>query len=320
MRRERSSRTPRPAITGLQRTDPIASAHSGGAIAIRAPAKLNLALHVTGRRPDGYHLLESVVVFAGIEDRLTVRPADVDSFTVRGPFADGVPMDGSNLVLRARDLLRAAAHVPPLAIELQKNLPPASGIGGGSSDAAAALCAINRLAEPPLGRDALCRVGLTIGADVPMCLAGEPLVARGIGEEIAPIRRMPALALVVANPGVAVSTPAVFGALRQRNNPGLPAFDGLEENPVEWLAGCRNDLEPAASSIAREIGAVLGALQAHRPLLARMSGSGATSFAVFAAQDEAEAAAEALRARHPAWFVRATQSYASGMFDRRVLP
>jgi 4-diphosphocytidyl-2-C-methyl-D-erythritol kinase len=154
-----------------------------------APAKINLALHVTGRRDDGYHLLDTLVVFTEDGDRLSISSAERDTFSVSGAFAQAVPLDASNLVLRARDLLRA--HFPeaarrPVSIVLEKNLPPASGIGGGSSDAAAALKALVRLWDIPITEADLARHALPLGADLPMCLAARPLVAKGIGEEIAP--------------------------------------------------------------------------------------------------------------------------------------
>jgi 4-diphosphocytidyl-2-C-methyl-D-erythritol kinase len=166
-----------------------------------APAKINLALHVTGRRDDGYHLLDMLVAFARFGDTITVADAPEDQFTVNGPFAVSVPLDGGNLVLKARDALRAHAggNLPPVAIHLEKNLPIASGIGGGSSDAAATLLALDTLWGLNCDFDTLAALGLALGADLPMCLHGAahgtPLTARGIGEDLAPVtghpRRVP---------------------------------------------------------------------------------------------------------------------------------
>lgn len=284
------------------------------AIAEHAPAKVNLALHITGQRADGYHLLDTLVVFTEAGDRVTVEPADTDTFTISGPFGAGLDTGPDNLVIRARDRMRelTAGSIPPtpVAIHLEKNLPVASGIGGGSSDAAAtmrALCSLWGILPDTEDLDA---IGLKLGADVPMCLWAHTLVARGIGEEIAPAR-LPSLPMVLVNPGVAISTPAAFRALQRKDNPPLPPVpdDASFEEIVEWLAGwTRNDLEPPARSLAPEVGETLDALRDAGAALARMSGSGATCFGLFPSESEAEAAAARLAAAHPAWYVRATRT------------
>ncbi|MDH3263802.1 MAG: 4-(cytidine 5'-diphospho)-2-C-methyl-D-erythritol kinase, partial [Paracoccaceae bacterium] len=181
-----------------------------------APAKINLALHVTGQRPDGYHLLDSLVVFAPVGDRLTAAPADALSLSVTGPFAEGVAPDETNLVLKAA---RALGPGRGAAITLEKKLPVASGIGGGSADAAAALRALARLWELPLpGLKAV----LALGADVPVCLASRPSRMRGIGEIVEPLPLPVPVNIVLANPGHAVSTPQVFALLSEQRNPPLP--------------------------------------------------------------------------------------------------
>jgi len=273
-----------------------------------APAKINLALHVTGRRDDGYHLLESLVVFAELGDRVTVAAAAVDSFVVDGPFAADVPVDGGNLVLKARDALRAAfpGHTAqPVAIALEKNLPVASGIGGGSSDAAAALRALSRLWRVPADAATLARLALPLGADLPMCLAGHPLIARGIGERLEAVRHFPSLSMVLVNPGIAVATPSVFRALASRENPPLAALDSAD-TVLDWLATSRNDLEPAATSVEPSIAAVLTSLRSAGAAFARMSGSGATCFGIFDTVAAAARAAAAVSAAHPGWFSAAT--------------
>jgi 4-diphosphocytidyl-2-C-methyl-D-erythritol kinase len=187
-----------------------------------APAKINLALHVVGQRDDGYHLLESLVVFTRFGDRVTVGRTEVDQFAVTGPFASAVPADGSNLVLRARDALRAALPRDagfPVSISLEKNLPPASGIGGGSSDAAQTLKGLAELWDTD--RISLEEIGLPLGADVPMCLSSSPALVSGIGEKVERLSDFPPLFIVLVNPGVEVSTPAVFSRLRMKDNPGL---------------------------------------------------------------------------------------------------
>ena len=273
-----------------------------------APAKINLALHVTGRRADGYHLLESLVVFAELGDRITVAASAEDSFLVVGPFAGDVPLDNGNLVLRARDALRTAfpeSTTQPVSIALEKNLPVASGIGGGSSDAAATMRALKRLWRIPTDTAALGRLALPLGADLPMCLAGHPLVARGIGEELDPVSHFPALPMVLVNPGIAVETPKVFRALASRGNPALAPLDSAD-TVLDWLAMSRNDLEPAAISIEPSIAEVLAALRGSGAAFARMSGSGATCFGIFDSAAAAARAAAAIANEHAKWFSAAT--------------
>lgn len=257
-----------------------------------APAKINLCLHVTGRRADGYHLLDSLVVFADVGDTLELQHGALD-LTVRGPEA--VHLDGDNLILQAARYVGLDARM-----HLTKNLPVASGIGGGSADAAAALRGLASLhgTDLPISTEAL-------GADVPMCVASSPLRATGVGEDLHPLPALPSLWMVLANPRVGVSTPAVFKA--------RPNVDGSSiDAPVEWataadfatyLQAQRNDLEPTARALCPQIDDVLTALSSQDPLLARMSGSGATCFGLFADANSATAAADALRRDHPDWWV-----------------
>ncbi|ESZ02328.1 4-(cytidine 5'-diphospho)-2-C-methyl-D-erythritol kinase [Mesorhizobium sp. M1060] len=281
-----------------------------------APAKINLALHVSGRRADGYHLLESLVVFTRFGDRVEIEPADADRFSVSGRYATSVPIDDSNLVVKAREALRRQAgqqSTPPVAIRLEKNLPVASGVGGGSSDAAAVLQGLVRTWGLDIGEAELSRIGLTLGADVPMCLAAKPLVARGVGDELSLVPDFPALALVLVNPGVAVSTPDVFNALEKRDNEGLPplprAFDF--HSVRNWLEITRNDLEEPAQAIQPPIGRALSLLNRAGSGFSRMSGSGATCFGLFETGNVAKRAAAEIRSREPEWFVAATRSIAS---------
>lgn len=280
-----------------------------------APAKINLALAVVGRRADGYHLLDSLVTFTAFGDRIGLSPAAEDRFTLSGRFAETLAAEGDNLVTRARDRLRAALAAtgqaaPPVHVHLEKNLPVASGIGGGSADAAATLRGLLSLWRAELPKAALDAIALGLGADVPMCLAGRPLVARGIGEDIAPVA-MPALAMVLANPLVGVSTPAVFAALASRHNPPL----ALDAAPADWLAAIaalRNDLEPAARALRPEIAAIAQSLAATDAPVVRMSGSGATCFALYGSMAEAQAASAMLSRRHPHWFFTATSTLEAG--------
>lgn len=281
-----------------------------------APAKINLALHVTGRRADGYHTLESFAVFTRFGDRISVAEADEDAFEVSGPFADGLPSDETNLVLKARDALRATLpHASaPVSIRLEKNLPIASGIGGDSSDAAATLRALARLWDLDAGPERLSAAAAHLGADLPMCIAARPLVARGTGEHLSPVAGVPSLGLVLVNPGVAVSTPAVFAALEKRDNAALPPLpDHFDFHTIRnWLETTRNDLEDPAQSIEPSIAAAKAALRRADAGFVRMSGSGATCFGLFETGNVAKRAAAAIRARHPDWFVAATRSMPSG--------
>lgn len=280
---------------------------------VAAPAKINLALHVVGRRADGYHLIETLAAFTRFGDRVSVEAATADMFEVAGPFAEAIPTDGANLVLRARDLLRARFAVPPVRIVLEKNLPPASGVGGGSSDAAATLKALAELCGLELPDAELHDLGVTLGADLPMCLAARPLLARGIGDELTLLPEFPALGLVLVNPGVAVSTAEVFAALASRENGALPPpparvdFHSLRN----WLEETRNDLQKPAQRLAPGIEAAIAALDRAGSGFSRMSGSGATCFGLFETGNVAKRAAAAIRARHPDWFVAATRSIGS---------
>jgi 4-diphosphocytidyl-2-C-methyl-D-erythritol kinase len=265
-----------------------------------APAKINLTLHVTGQRADGYHLLDSLVMFADVGDRVRLVPADAMSLEVTGPMAAGVPADASNLVWKA-----AALHDLPVAITLEKHLPTAGGIGGGSSDAAATLFAMVDLtgnATMPEGATAL-------GADVRVCLARQAARMRGIGDEVQPVQGVPELHVVLANPGVAMSTPEVFAALESKQNEPMPKriprWRGAW-SAIDWISKQRNDLEAPALKLAPVIGDVLAALAAlPGARMARMSGSGATCFALFEDRAEADAAADDLADAHPDWWVTA---------------
>jgi len=267
-----------------------------------AAAKINLALHVTGRRSDGYHLLDSLVAFADVGDRITVAPAAALSLSVTGPLAAGLTQGGDNLVLRAA---RSFGAGPGAAITLEKNLPLAAGIGGGSSDAAATLRALARLWQQPLPE---AEAVLALGADVPVCLAGRPALMSGIGAGLAPVV-LPAAWLVLVNPGVALPTAAVFAALAHRDHAplprDLPQFQRVADLAA-FLQLARNDLEAPAIRMAPAIACCKAALAAMSGcLLARMSGSGATCFGLFADPRTANAAARALRTAQPGWWVAA---------------
>lgn len=275
-----------------------------------APAKVNLTLHVTGRRADGYHLLDSLVVFAEAGDRLTAAPADELALAVTGPLAAGVPTGADNLVLRAARLLSPDRGA---AITLEKHLPAAAGIGGGSSDAAAALRALSALWVVPMpGVAAL----MTLGADVPVCAHAAPVRMAGLGEVLTPAPALPPFWMVLANPRVAVSTRAVFKALATPDNPPMPADLPVLPDAAalaDWLITQRNDLEAPARGICPAIGPVLRAISALPGcLLSRMSGSGATCFGIFGSAEEAEGAAAALRMYQPEWWVASAGTWQGG--------
>ena len=266
-----------------------------------ARAKVNLALHVLGRRADGYHDLDSIVVFADVADRLTVTPAEEWSLAIAGPFAADLGTGADNLVLRAaralEQLLRG--RIRPARLKLDKNLPVASGIGGGSADAAAAirgLLALSRIAQESVDLGPL---AVALGSDVPVCLYGKTCRMTGIGERIEPMTGMPRLPALLVNPGVPVSTAEVFRRLALA--PGQAGFGAIpprQDDVLAWLAACRNDLQPAAVTLVPAVGAVLDQLaRSSGCRLARMTGSGATCFGLFEGTEAAEAAAQRLRAQ-----------------------
>jgi len=268
-----------------------------------APAKVNLYLHVTGRRADGYHLLDSLAVFGPAEDSLAAAPAEGLTLALDGPFGAGLAAEPDNLVLRAARALAAAAGVAPrAALTLTKRLPIASGIGGGSADAAAALRLLDRLWGLGFGTARLAAIGAGLGADVPVCVAARPAVMQGVGEVLLPAPALPAAGLLLVNPGVALATPAVFRARAGGFTPAasLPAVWADAAAMARDLGALRNDLEAPAIGLCPPVAAVLAALRAQPGcLLARMSGSGATCFGVFPDAAAAGRAADALPA---AWW------------------
>ena len=275
-----------------------------------APAKINLALHVTRRRDDGYHDLESLVVFADLSDDLEAVLADEDSLSISGPFAEALGTGPTNLVLRATAAFRQRwPDVAPkgLAIHLVKNLPVAAGIGGGSADAAAALRLMLAMSSAPVPLTELADLAAGLGADVPACLLSRPLIARGVGEILSPLPEFPRLYITLVNPLIAVSTPDVFRRLRAHDNYPLPALPNPLTRPAQlglWLSETRNDLEPPAVKLVPEIGILVDEL-AETPgcMLSRMSGSGATVFGLFGSEGQAHEAASQMRRLHPDYWV-----------------
>lgn len=258
-----------------------------GAVTEAARAKVNLTLAVVGRRSDGYHLLVSIVAFADVADRLEFEKSSSFELSIDGPFAAFVPSDGSNLIARAARAL--FSELPPVRIHLEKNIPVAAGLGGGSADAAATLRGLVKLFE--LHAPDLPAVAAGLGADVPICLFSRASRMTGVGEVVTALVRFRQRHAVLINPGVPVGTAAVFRE-----------FDAPCHRRVPW---CRNDLTAAATHVAPEIAEVLEALQAQpRVMSVRMSGSGATCFGLFPSADSADYACRMIAASHPAWWCR----------------
>ncbi|MBI1238946.1 MAG: 4-(cytidine 5'-diphospho)-2-C-methyl-D-erythritol kinase [Alphaproteobacteria bacterium] len=277
-----------------------------------APAKLNLFLHLGARRADGYHPVASLIAFAELGDDLSVAPAESLSLAIDGPFAKGLPADETNFVLKAACALaeltgaQARAH-----LSLTKNLPVAAGLGGGSSDAAAALRALCELwCVEPDERD-LMALALRLGADVPICLARRTALVGGLGEVIVATPQIPSAPIVLVNPGIELMTADVFRRLGARRGEALPDWPATIQSIDQLCAALRphgNDLEAPASTLVPQIAEVLSTLGESQGCdLARMSGSGATCFGIFESDKAAEAAASALSARHPTWWARATR-------------
>lgn len=272
------------------------------AIRVFAPAKVNLTLHVTGQRADGYHLLDSLVVFADVGDVVTAVDGAGLTLDVTGPEAGDVPSGESNSILQAARFL----GVDDMAFSLEKHLPTAAGIGGGTADAAAALQAVAQLRGVDMPADVL-----PLGADVPVCLRGCATRMSGIGEELADVDGLPDIWAVLVNPRVGVSTPEVFKRLQSKDNrpmpDEIPAFVTVRDL-AGWLAEQRNDLEAAAIEVQPKVAEVLSVLQqAEGQLLTRMSGSGATCFAIFSDEKSAKGAAQEISTQRPDWWVRNTR-------------
>jgi 4-diphosphocytidyl-2-C-methyl-D-erythritol kinase len=280
-----------------------------------APAKVNLTLRVIGRRPDGYHELESLVAFARAGDRVDFAPGDALALDVAGPFAAAAGNLADNLVLKAaRELKRRAPALALGRFALTKELPVAAGLGGGSADAAAALRLIARANALALDDPRLADAARASGADVPVCLDPRARVMRGIGEVLSAPLDLPPLPAVLVNPGVPLATKDVFAAFARLGPPkGAAAFDGAAvsgtsvETALAALARGSNDLETAAVALCPAVADALATLRATPGCrLARMSGSGATCFGLYANGSAAATAAQAIAGGHPTWWVRAT--------------
>ena len=283
-------------------------------VRVFAPAKVNLALHVTGQRADGYHLLDTLVGFASVGDWVTLDTGARRGLTITGP--DGGALDPDvgmpNLVIRTA-MEFWGKGMGRLGLTLDKHLPVSSGLGGGSADAAATfrgmLWLMDHRGDPVTLDVSVMQRLLALGADVPMCLTCDPARVQGIGEKIVPLPDLARLPVVLVNPRVEVSTPAVFKALTQKDNPPLeplPADLGDTGEFIAYLSRQRNDLQAPALAAAPVIATVLDRLNASDGCsLARMSGSGATCFGIYRSLDQAETAANSIALKHPDWWVRA---------------
>jgi 4-diphosphocytidyl-2-C-methyl-D-erythritol kinase len=274
----------------------------------RAHAKINLALHIMGRRQDGYHELDSIVAFADIADVLTIISSDVVSLNVTGPFAGALPRDGANSVTSVWRLLddfsrQRGAPIAPVKFQLEKNLPVASGIGGGSADAAAALRGLIRYFSLSIPPEDLCELALQLGADVPVCLVQKSSRMRGIGEIIEPNAIELPGGIVLVNPRIPAPTSRVFESLNLQCGQSFGVGIGNIHDIQCW----RNDLTASAVALVPEIADVIGSLNFQPDIVcSRMSGSGATCFGLFESLETAQIAAKSIAEKHPGWWVVAT--------------
>lgn len=281
-----------------------------------APAKINLYLEVTGRRPNGYHDLDSLVVFADVGERLTAQDADNLTLDITGPWAGALDGEADNLILRAARLLKDEAGIKGgVHFTLDKHIPVAAGVGGGSADAAAALRALNKLWALDLSEAELCDFGLRLGADVPVCVRSRTSRFLGVGDICQDVPALPEdLGLLLVNPRVAVNTGAVFKAVtlnKESTQGDIPEFADFTTLKA-WLESRRNDLEVSAKSIEPVIGQCLNALSsAHFPAQIAMSGSGATCFALYEKVNEAQYVRDYLQQQHEDWWF-----WAGGLFSR----
>lgn len=281
-------------------------------IRLTAAAKLNLFLHVTGKRTDGYHLLESLVAFTEFGDELTIEPAETLILDITGPFAGTLENGGENLVMKAARLLQSHTGCAQGAhISLQKNIPVGAGLGGGSSDAAAALLGLKKLWGSAISDAGLQILALKLGSDVPVCLLRQPAWMQGMGEILAPVDFHNALWVVLVNPRISLPTAEVFRRFSGSFASACPAPENFysRNDLFTYIAPKHNMLEAAATALVPAIGDVLAAIGATECKLARMSGSGATCFGIYDNEISARQAAREIQRKHPNWWAVATRIY-----------
>lgn len=274
-------------------------------INVAARAKINLCLHVIGQEKNGYHLLDSIVVFSDYADQISIQPADQFTLQVKGPFSKFLGAEDDNLVLRAARLFKD--HCKGAKIILHKNLPVASGIGGGSADAAATLLGMAKMTEHKLPEDN----GLSLGADVPVCLLGKATRMEGIGEILTPVTNIPILYSVLVWPNTPILTSKIFRKLQSKNNSKL-RLPSQFQNFEMFLSNTRNDLEPPAVDICPIIACSIQELIVQGAFFARMSGSGATCFGLFKDEVSAKNAANRLRQKYSLYWVKYSRLNVTG--------
>jgi len=284
-------------------------------ITLDAPIKINLALHVVGQAANGYHQLQTLVVFAAMGDRISVAASRQDEVIIDGAYGHGLCSGRDNLIIKARDALRACVGGAafPVRLHLTKNLPLASGLGGGSADGAATLLALSQIWRR--NEEILDDLAKKLGADVPMCLHAlqqrQALLATGIGDQIEPLPDFPALDMVIVHPKKPLSTAAVFAALSNKNNAPFDLSSKSRPNTeqlIQALKSMRNDLYAPACTLMPEIRHIMEKLQQTGAALTRMSGSGASCFGIYASQCEAELAAASLKQHNPDYFVQSLRT------------
>jgi len=282
------------------------------ALSITAPAKINLYLHIVGRHANGLHLIDSLIAFSDIHDTLSFATSSGLSLEIDGPFGSQLKTEPNNLVLEAaRGLAQLCGIKKGARLQLTKNLPIASGIGGGSSDAAATLKGLIQLWEVQPNNQDLHDLALKLGADVPACLSARSAFISGVGEIVSKTNHLPLCSIVLVNTGTPISTPTVFkNFIKSQAKFSKPRRVNFSpRNLIEFvstLETCQNDLDQVAQALCPEIAQVLGELrESHGALLSRMSGSGATCFAIFANPEEATAVSLDLKQRHPSWWIKA---------------
>ncbi len=291
--------------------EPAPGREASATVQVCAPAKINLLLHVDERRPDGYHALESLIAFAEVSDRIALTAAPGLSLSTAGQFAKALPRNESNLALRAARALQEASGVQAgAAIRLEKNLPVASGIGGGSADGAAVLRGLDLLWGLKCTENELLAVAAELGSDLPVCLLSRPCWVQGRGEILTALPPLPRISTVLVNPGIELSTATVFGSLNARTGTGKAPPAGVLESlwdVIGYLDDAGNDLEAPACRLAPVIQEVLHAFDREPGCaMAAMSGSGSTCFAFFHEHDFARGAAERIVQDHPEWWVSLT--------------
>ncbi|MBN8542870.1 MAG: 4-(cytidine 5'-diphospho)-2-C-methyl-D-erythritol kinase [Alphaproteobacteria bacterium] len=274
-----------------------------------APAKLNLYLHIQGKRADGYHLLESLVVFTEFGDVLTAEQADALTLSIHGEFADASGNTADNLVLRAAQALQSACHISQGAkLTLTKNIPVGAGLGGGSADAAAALKLLCKLWAVIPSREQLQTIAVALGADVAMCLESKPLIARGVGDEVALLNESLApLPMVLVYPRIHLATPEVYGRYQHEYTPASPSIS--RANFLDDLRPTHNQLQRAAISLVPEVAEVLLVVAGYPQVeISRMCGSGSSCFAITHDMASAERMAKDIERRYPNWWVKVTRT------------